>query len=749
MPDHQDEGIPLQDIHFSDEDSDHEDFNSYIPSTSGTAPLTSLVASDFELGVTRPSLRIPTFGEQRGAIPDSLAVNNSTRSRRSSSLLFPTGNRRESLGRYSTISAATGSHPRASSDMRHAASVGNRPPLDRSRRLNSADGVPGVPLDEPKEEQADLEVIKRGLNSALGGEGGWLPGRRSATVSRSPADRPNIGINISRSSMEDELGLLENADSISGAKLYLSPARSAGSGFSEVSSVRSIVFLGDDLPLDDRSQIFRDDASTSARSESSRGRRPLSVDGARSFASKQLSSAVRRIVSNEPTESENHRGSVFGVDSNDLEDEFEYPPSEAIPDFDERTHTLPGDSKELPPLRGYSLSILGPENKLRLYLYWLVTHRCFDAIWLGVLVFQTVVVIYRAVSDQSAHDRAGWGATFPNVALLAVFIYYSIAIGLKVVVSGLFLNPETGTSQAIYEMIEWFSTRRKNHFSIRQFKPTFGRNGRPIEDVSEDKEAIRLSRLAFLRSSWNRLDFITVICYWIYFILANINSPGSHSAINIFRALSSVQLLNWLKVTEGTRKVLQSIKRAAPLMVNVTLFIGVFWGLFALVGTQAFAGSFRRQCVWVNPDDANDTYKTTQFCGGYLDANLNKQSFIKLDGEYSDRAPKGYLCPINSVCAEVENSFYNGTVSFDNILQSLELVFVILGMNGFSDIMNNASDSDYAIAAIFFVASVIVLSWWLFNLFIAVISTSFEFVREQDAKRRLLESSNLETEYVP
>lgn len=43
---------------------------------------------------------------------------------------------------------------------------------------------------------------------------------------------------------------------------------------------------------------------------------------------------------------------------------------------------------------------------------------------------------------------------------------------------------------------------------------------------------------------------------------------------------------------------------------------------------------------------------------------------------------------------------YNGTVSFDNIAQSLELVFVILSSNTFTDLMYYAIDAEFMVAAL-------------------------------------------------
>ena len=57
-------------------------------------------------------------------------------------------------------------------------------------------------------------------------------------------------------------------------------------------------------------------------------------------------------------------------------------------------------------------------------------------------------------------------------------------------------------------------------------------------------------------------------------------------------------------------------------------------------------------------------------------------------------AHKGFLCPQGSMCIEGENPF-NGTQSFDNIFQSLELVFVVMSSNTYTDLLYKVADSDY------------------------------------------------------
>lgn len=134
-----------------------------------------------------------------------------------------------------------------------------------------------------------------------------------------------------------------------------------------------------------------------------------------------------------------------------------------------------------------------------------------------------------------------------------------------------------------------------------------------------------------------------------------------------------------------------------------------------------------------------------------------RMPYIGLDG-VPFPSPKGYTCPQNSKCITSENP-YDGTISFDNILQSLELVFVIMSFNTFTDIMYDIVAAEHLIASLFFIVGSLALGLWLANLFIAVIVTSFKTTREEgssgpssgDAAKRvaaLFAGSNVHVKHV-
>lgn len=90
------------------------------------------------------------------------------------------------------------------------------------------------------------------------------------------------------------------------------------------------------------------------------------------------------------------------------------------------------------------------------------------------------------------------------------------------------------------------------------------------------------------------------------------------------------------------------------------------------------------------------------------------QPYIMPDGTPGAKHAKGYICPLNSYCIVGDNP-YGNTVSFDDILHSLELVFVMMTTNTFSQIMYYTADSDYLAACLCKNASALCFSFMTLN----------------------------------
>jgi len=411
------------------------------------------------------------------------------------------------------------------------------------------------------------------------------------------------------------------------------------------------------------------------------------------------------------------------------------------------------------PLRGKSLGIFGPDNPIRLSLCEFLTHPLLEPAILFLIISQTVLLVIDAAKDVYIHPRSQkWGKNWVDYALFVLFIFYSLEVIVRVIVSGLFVNPieystihrEIGVRKAVATKVtEMFAIHRK--VSVSQATSAITPHPLPlirtltmytgadlIPGTARQAQRERLAHRAFLRHSFNRLDFIAVIAYWVSFAFA-VGGTESSKHLYVFRMLSCLRILRLLGITGGTSVILRSLKRAMPILLNVAFLISFFWLLFAIIGVQSFKSSLRRTCVWSDPDAsgpnpwpsyAQNTPGQFQFCGGWLDANGTTHPYLVMNGLKNDGKPKGYICPINSKCVEAENP-YNGTVSFDNLPQSLEMVFVIMTSNTFSDIMYYLTDSDYLVAALFYAFGIVILTLWLVNLLIAVITSSFQIIREE------------------
>ncbi|CAI7660877.1 unnamed protein product [Penicillium glandicola] len=410
------------------------------------------------------------------------------------------------------------------------------------------------------------------------------------------------------------------------------------------------------------------------------------------------------------------------------------------------------------PFKGRSLGILGPDNPLRLWLCDILVNSFMEPFILIVIVIQTILLtIEDALPNYEKSVK--WGSSKFDWVFLAIFIIYTLEIGSKILVSGLILNPveystlnrNLGVRKAIAEKGRNLITPHRQgtikKASMLQPEPqasilrTFtGMNGLDPEvyDDPLHKRRVRLAHRAFLRHSFNRLDFVAVVAFWVSFVLSVSGIEKTHQ-LYIFRMLSCLRILRLLAMTNGTSVILRSLKRAAPLLVHVAFLIGFFWLLFAIVGIQSFKSSLRRTCVWIDPAGQsnytlNDAWGTLQFCGGYLHNQTGEaMGWLDINGIDADFSPKGYLCPQGSVCMEGVNP-YSGTMSFDNIVHSLELVFVIMSSNTFTDLLYYTTDTDYLTAALFFASGFVILSLWLVNLLVAVITHSFQVIREESKR---------------
>ncbi|KAF2638033.1 calcium channel-like protein subunit Cch1 [Massarina eburnea CBS 473.64] len=541
----------------------------------------------------------------------------------------------------------------------------------------------------------------------------------------------------------------------------------------ERSSFHSVRFLSPDDRIEDAGSV--EAANHSLRSSIGRKRSfsPAGSDSALSRASTIMRNMSQRVVniSNEPEIAERtmRRKSSFP------QSRLQGPPSfPAMPEYIPKGSSTPVPSspiekppsptvsvrgpgapwrKPANPLRGNTLGIFPPDSKLRMWLCDVLVHPVTEQLLLLLIVVQTVLLAVDASQNVHDHPRViNWGTPI-DYALLVLFIIYTVETIIRVIVSGFIINPveystinrQVGLRQAVMTNFEKYfgpqrqpSVKRANpnvepqmpsvlrSFTTAQLHHPAHGHAPPVDFRSQQRE--RLAHRAYLRHSFNRTDFVAVVSFWIAFVIG-IAGIQEKKHILIFKMLSCLRIIRLLNLTNGTAVILRSLKKAAPLLVNVAFLISFFWLLFGIVGVQSFKSSFRRRCVWSNGDDTFTN--EDQFCGGHLNSVTGvPEPYVPATGMTTKSTSKGFLCPKGSLCKELANP-YNGTQSFDNILQSLQLVFVMITSNTYSDLLYTIADTDYLIGALFFAAGILILSLWLISLLIAVITSSFQIIREE------------------
>lgn len=336
--------------------------------------------------------------------------------------------------------------------------------------------------------------------------------------------------------------------------------------------------LGDDLNLESGFGSRR--GSNSAGDSRSRSISPSASSSALQRAGSVMKMMSQRVVnlSNEPVEQTLMRKESTG--SARLEGPPDLPETR---DFaDESIQREPVAEKRRPttawrtqanPFRGKSLGIFSPDNPMRMWLCDVLVHPFTEPFILLVIVIHAILLTVESASSVWTHPRSHrWGSSLMDYALFVIFAIYTIELVVRTIVSGFFWNPHEystldrslGFRKAVAEKGRSFfslqrepSTKKKSvrleEPEISIFQRTFT-GLQPIADLADDprqRSRKRLAYRAFLRHSFNRLDFVAVISYWASFFMQLVGYESSHH-VYIFQMLSCLRLLRLLGITNGT-----------------------------------------------------------------------------------------------------------------------------------------------------------------------------------------------------
>uniref|UniRef100_H2T0F2 Calcium voltage-gated channel subunit alpha1 I n=1 Tax=Takifugu rubripes TaxID=31033 RepID=H2T0F2_TAKRU len=293
-------------------------------------------------------------------------------------------------------------------------------------------------------------------------------------------------------------------------------------------------------------------------------------------------------------------------------------------------------------------------------------------------------------------------------------------------------------------------------------------------------------RRCYLGDTWNRLDFFIVMAGMVEYSLdlQNINL----SAIRTVRVLRPLKAINRVP---SLRILVNLLLDTLPMLGNVLLLCFFVFFIFGIIGVQLWAGLLRNRC--------------------YLEENFTLSSGMTLPPPYyqpeeDDERP--FICSLPSdngimscsdvparreggrtCCLDKEDAFYRqalglspeplangsgeatglcinwnqyytrchtgssnphkGAISFDNIVYAWIVIFQVITLEGWVEIMYYVMDAHSFYNFIYFILLIIIGSFFMINLCLVVIATQFSETKQrehqlmQEQRAQCLSSSTL------
>ncbi|XP_049285506.1 voltage-dependent T-type calcium channel subunit alpha-1G isoform X3 [Anopheles funestus] len=367
-----------------------------------------------------------------------------------------------------------------------------------------------------------------------------------------------------------------------------------------------------------------------------------------------------------------------------------------------------------PGFTEFSLKYLAQETKPRIWCLQLITNPWFERISMIVILLNCVTLgMYQpCVDDACVTNRCKILQIFDDI----IFAFFSLEMTIKIVAMG-----------------------------------AWGKG-------------------TYLADSWNRLDFFIVLAGALEYCLQveNLNL----TAIRTIRVLRPLRAINRIP---SMRILVMLLLDTLPMLGNVLLLCFFVFFIFGIVGVQLWEGILRQRCVIKLPDKVSppaylplpDEYRVRvrlnsvsfyyefskeqdyicskpEDSGMHLCQNLPPYRIGPLVCNdtalpYSENEPTATAC-VNwnqyyTNCTQLGSNPFQGTISFDNIGLAWVAIFLVISLEGWTDIMYYVQDAHSFWDWIYFVLLIVIGSFFMINLCLVVIATQFSETKKREMER--------------
>ena len=202
---------------------------------------------------------------------------------------------------------------------------------------------------------------------------------------------------------------------------------------------------------------------------------------------------------------------------------------------------------------------------------------------------------------------------------------------------------------------------------------------------------------SYLREGWNVLDFCIVILSYINFL----PGFGNYTALRALRVMRPLRSMNAIP---GLKVLVVALLKSVAALVHVMFLAAFIFAIFGILGVQLWNGTFRQRCINNSTGEAN----ANEYCrpGASGDENW------------------GHECAPGYRCSDWHNPG-RGYLNFDNVLYAFLAVYQIATFESWGNIVYITYDVTGQISFLYFFVLILVVSYFIPNLILAVINNKF------------------------
>merc|ERR1719342_976536 len=212
---------------------------------------------------------------------------------------------------------------------------------------------------------------------------------------------------------------------------------------------------------------------------------------------------------------------------------------------------------------------------------------------------------------------------------------------------------------------------------------------------------------AYLRNSWNILDFTIVMIGMISEVLAILQIEGFDvKALRAFRVLRPLRLISGVP---SLQIVMNAILMAIIPLINIALLVLFVIIIYSIIGLELFMGAFHKTCF---NNVTGEMMEEPNPCGGI------------------------FHCEEGYECKEYWEGPQWGITCFDNFGQAMLTVFQCITLEGWTDMLYWIHDSQGSTwQFMYFVSMVVLGAFFVMNLILGVLSGEFSKEKEKAQSR--------------